>query len=169
MQKKILKIGFINFKRFLMVSLCLLSLITCKNSSSNKFDEFIENKYNLCNGSETCIVDLSSLPFKWDKLYIFSENHFPEMLTKEGISSILETKYNKSIELHDRLMVFLFKGKVVHEILSSYKKENLIDSKPLLVDFYLDRKIPIFFDSNNAKFIIRKNGGNYVLYWITKE
>lgn len=146
----------LNSYKILIALFFLLSLITCKNSSNIEFNEFIENKYNICSNSENCTVNLNSLPFQWDKLYIFSENHFPEALSKEKISSILGTKYNKNIDLDDRLIVFLFKGKIVNEILTSYQKRNFIDTEPLLVDFYLDKKIHSFFVNGNAKFIIKK-------------
>lgn len=157
----------VNFNKYLIAVFFLMSLITCKNSSVNEFDQFIEHQYNACQDT-TCVVDLSNLPFKWDKFYIFSENHFPEVSTKEEISSVLGTEYNKNIHINDRLMVFLFKGKVVYEILVNYKKEDLIDPEPLRIDFYLDNKTPLFFESNNAEFIIEKTRGNYVLFWNSK-
>lgn len=88
---------------------------------------------------------MKNLPFKWDKFYIFSENHYPEAVTKERISSIIGARYDKNIDLNDRLIVFLSEGKIVHEIITNYRKKNLIDPEPLLVDFYLDKKTPPFF------------------------
>ncbi|WP_300688882.1 hypothetical protein [Chryseobacterium sp.] len=156
---------FFNFKNLLIVSLFLLNLISCKNSSTNEFDEFVINSFNHCHTTKECTVNLTNLPFRWDRFYIFSENHYPEALTKEEISSILGIKYNKNISLNDRLIVFLLNGEIVYEIFANYNSENLIDSNRLLVDFYLDKKAPPFFERNNAEFIIKKTDGYYALYW----
>ncbi|KPE48963.1 hypothetical protein [Chryseobacterium indologenes] len=157
--------GHLNYYKNVIILIILLTLTNCSKSSTDSFNGFVENKYKKCNNSEVCLVDLKSLPFKWDKFYIFSENHFPEILTKDKISLVLGIEYDKDITLNDRLIIFTFKGKVVHEILTKYKKDNLIDSTPLLVDFYLDKETPLFFKNDNAKFIIKKDNSNYVLYW----
>lgn len=158
-----------NYIKLVIILSILLSNIACNNTSSNDFDKLIEDHYESCKSLDSCTIDLKTLPFKWDKFYIFSENHFPEVLDKEGISLVLGTKYNKSIDPNDRLIVFLYEGKVVRDIINRYEKENYIDRKPLLVDFYIDTKAPLYFSNYNSKFTIKKFNNNYTLYWINDK
>ncbi|WBV60213.1 hypothetical protein PFY12_14390 [Chryseobacterium camelliae] len=122
-----------------------------------------------CTKNNDCRVDLKNLPFKWDRFYIISENHFPEVQNEEDISTLINSEYNGDIKNNERLLVFIFKDKIVRKIIDNYKKEKLIDSKSLPVDFYIDHSIPPYFENNNAIFLIRKNENTYTLYWVNNN
>lgn len=146
------------------VYISFLFVVSC-NNSNKQFDSFVVKKYNICINKKDCIVNLQELPFKWDKFYIFSQDHLPQSTTSDEISYILGAKYHRNIGMDDRLLIFMNKGKISHEILTHYKKEKFIDLKPLPVDFYIDKNVPLYFNQNNANFLIKKTEDNYELFW----
>lgn len=152
-------------KGIFFVFLSIMCLLQCNNHQSDEFDTFIIRKYEICNKHGDCYVDLKKLPFKWDKFYIISENHFPEILKEDDISFLTKTDYQGDIKQNQRLLLFIYKGQIVHKIINKYKKEKLIDPQPLKIDFYIDNKIPVYFSNENANFLIKKNRDNYMLYW----
>lgn len=83
----------------------LLLLFSCINKeiSSTYFNKAIHEYYTIKCKSTPCILHFNELfEFDWDKMYLFSEDYYPEIGPKE-ISNKIGIKYKGKREFKDQL------------------------------------------------------------------
>lgn len=152
-----------NFKLlFILFITAIILCISCTNSGKD-FENKIINRYE----KHEEIINLKSIfDFKWDKLYVLTPYHYPDATDSQTISNIIGTNYDKDRNQFERVLIFLYKNKVIKSISTKYQKENYIDYKPLKVDFYFDQNDPAFFTPQTCNFILKKEESNYSLSWV---
>jgi hypothetical protein len=154
-----------------LISLVILVVLSSCNSDKNteEFNTLISQEYDKCLKKEdSCIVNLKDVfPFDWDKMYVFSNEHYPESNYK-SISKITGVSYSGNRKyLENRSILFIKDKKIVHEVLTYYQPEGYIDTKPMYVGFVYGDKFPDFFLKNNSIFKVKKhNNLGYSLRYI---
>lgn len=146
----------------LLLITSFLLCLSCTNDS-RKFENVVINRYT---DNEKVINLREVFDFKWDKLYVLTPYHYPEATDSQTISDILKIKCNKNRGQFERLLIFISDGKIVKSISTKYQKENMIDYKPLNVDFYFHKNDPEFFTSDKCNFLIKKEENEYALLWM---
>ncbi|CAM1359477.1 conserved hypothetical protein [Tenacibaculum litoreum] len=141
-----------------IILLVLITLVSCKeNKNTSEFNAIIAESYNRCNQKDNCVIDMGEIfPFEWDKMYVFSMDHYPEADAK-AISKITGVKYNgKRKFLENRSIIFINEGQIVYEVLTYYEPEGYIDTKHMFVEFIYGNDFPPYFTSDNSKFKLTK-------------
>lgn len=165
-------------RKIVLYILIFLSFTACKeNKNTDEFHQKIIVSYNKCENKDNCLINfLEIFPFAWDKIYVFSNEHYPEA-GANAISKVTGVKYRgKRKFLENRSVLFINKDKVVHEILTYYEPDGYIDTKPMFVDFIYKDNFPLYFEKDNAIFKLTKDvkltkddiGEGYSLEFISK-
>ncbi len=143
-------------KNWWFFALLLFSFFSCENRNTKELNSIVEKAYKKCKGKKDCTIDFkTSFPFEWDKMYVFGSS-----ITKKGITQIIGFTYPKEKDI-ERVILFINKNQIVHEIMTEYETEGFIDIKPMKVEFVGD--LPEYFTPKTGKFRIEKSEDIYLL------
>ena len=138
-------------KKIILLILILL-LVSCKhNINTVKFNNIITKNINI---KDSTVNFENIFPFDWDKMYIFSREHFP---CESDISNITGAKYNGYHNCDDRLILFIKDNKITFEVMTLYKTDDFDDEiAPFKYNFFYGTNSLFYFTKNNAKFKVQK-------------
>lgn len=144
-----------NHMRVISFMLLMLLFTSCKyEQNTEDFNNIIISYYKDCPNKDSCIIDLSkTMAFDWEKMYIFSNENYPEA-DQEVIREITGTSYSGKREyLENRSILFVKDSTIVYEVLTPYESDGAIDTKPMYIGF-AGQNIPDYFLKEDSKFII---------------
>ena len=133
--------------------------VSCKhNINTVEFNDTITKNIN---PKDSTLNFENIFPFDWDKMYIFSREHFS---CEPDITEITGAQYNGYHNCDDRLILFIKGNKIVFEVMTLYKTDDFDDeTAPFLYNFYYGSNTPLYFAKNNATFKVQKYKDQYLL------
>lgn len=146
--------------------LIILLFISCKyEQNTSEFNDLISSYYESCPNKDSCVIDLGEvMPFDWNKMYVFSNEHYPEA-DQDIIRKITHTNYSGKREyLENRSILFVKDSIVEYEVLTPYESAGFVDTKLLYIEFF-DKNILDFYEKSDSRFIIKpyKNASGFNL------
>jgi hypothetical protein len=151
-------------KNILLIFILLFFVSCSEEKNTGKFDAFIKKEYSKHTEKDNIIVDLKNIfPFKWEKIYIFSNVIYPEA-DAPVIRKITKTNYYGNRKyLENRLILFIKGEEIIFEVLTPYDNPEDLYTKDIMFVFkndfkgYIDKENSLFkldYDENSSSYIL---------------